>query len=260
MAYLASWTEGLFFHNNNDLAGGMREMMDDLSGYYLIGYKPAISTFTEDKAGRGYHHIRGEGEGARPAGSHRGRASMEFPTATSARLIARGKSSCWPLPSLPSAHRECESSLRRSSCAEGARTPWRVSGCTSMRATSLSRMHPAVIRTARPIWWRSPLVITAQWKVGREIHSGARSNPRSSRRGASAAWTPGSIFPLGSRAVTRCAWRWAMRARRSSAPRASSSRSLICGRTGSPSRGSSSTPSPGRERSGRAPIQGRRTR
>ncbi len=58
MAYLASWTEGLFFHNNNDLAGGMREMMDDLSGYYLIGYKPAISTFTEDKAGRGYHKIQ----------------------------------------------------------------------------------------------------------------------------------------------------------------------------------------------------------
>ena len=58
MAYLASRTEGLFFHNNNDLAGGMREMMDDLSGYYLIGYKPAASTFTDDKAGRGYHHIK----------------------------------------------------------------------------------------------------------------------------------------------------------------------------------------------------------
>jgi VWFA-related protein len=57
MAYLARQTEGLFIHNNNDLAGGMHEMMDDLRGYYLIGYKPPVSTFTEDKAGRGYHKI-----------------------------------------------------------------------------------------------------------------------------------------------------------------------------------------------------------
>ena len=57
MAYLARQTEGLFIHNNNDLAGGMHEMMDDLRGYYLIGYKPPVRTFTEDKAGRGYHKI-----------------------------------------------------------------------------------------------------------------------------------------------------------------------------------------------------------
>jgi VWFA-related protein len=57
MAFLAQQTEGLFLHDNNDLAGGMHEMMDDLSGYYLIGYKPAASTFKDDRGGRGYHHI-----------------------------------------------------------------------------------------------------------------------------------------------------------------------------------------------------------
>ena len=58
MARLAQWTEGLFVHDTNDLAGGMHEMMDDLSGYYLIGYKPSADTFKGDKAGRGYHHIQ----------------------------------------------------------------------------------------------------------------------------------------------------------------------------------------------------------
>ncbi len=58
MEYLAQQTEGLCLHDNNDLAGGMHEMMDDLSGYYLIGYKPPAATFKEDKAGRGYHRIQ----------------------------------------------------------------------------------------------------------------------------------------------------------------------------------------------------------
>ena len=58
MADLAQWTEGLFVHDNNDLAGGMREMMDDLSGYYLIGYRPPEGSFKEGKTGRGYHRIQ----------------------------------------------------------------------------------------------------------------------------------------------------------------------------------------------------------
>ena len=32
-------------------------MMDDLSGYYLIGYKPGANTFMENKAGHVYHQI-----------------------------------------------------------------------------------------------------------------------------------------------------------------------------------------------------------
>jgi VWFA-related protein len=58
LAHLAQQTEGLFFHNNNDLAGGMHEMMDDLSGYYLIGYKPSADTFKAGKSLSGYHHIQ----------------------------------------------------------------------------------------------------------------------------------------------------------------------------------------------------------
>ena len=58
MADLAQWTEGLFVHDTNDLAGGMRDMMDDLSGYYLIGYKPPDDTFKEGKPGRYYHRIQ----------------------------------------------------------------------------------------------------------------------------------------------------------------------------------------------------------
>src|SRR5208337_3057656 len=44
MAYLASQTGGIFVHDNNDLAGGMRQIVDDLTGYYLIGYKPPADT------------------------------------------------------------------------------------------------------------------------------------------------------------------------------------------------------------------------
>jgi VWFA-related protein len=58
MAYLAGQTGGIFVHDNNDLAGGMREIMDDLSGYYLIGYKPPADTFKASKNGRGYHQIQ----------------------------------------------------------------------------------------------------------------------------------------------------------------------------------------------------------
>jgi hypothetical protein len=58
LAYLAQQAEGLFVHDTNDLAGGMREMMDDLSGYYLIGYKPSADTFKEGKAGRSYHRTQ----------------------------------------------------------------------------------------------------------------------------------------------------------------------------------------------------------
>ena len=58
MASLAKQTEGLFVHDDNDIAAGMHEMMDDLSGYYLIGYKPSADTFKEDKVGRGFHPIQ----------------------------------------------------------------------------------------------------------------------------------------------------------------------------------------------------------
>lgn len=58
MAYLAERTGGLFVHDKNDLAGGMREIMDDLAGYYLIGYKPPADAFNADKKRLDYHRIQ----------------------------------------------------------------------------------------------------------------------------------------------------------------------------------------------------------
>lgn len=43
--YLAQQTGGLFFHDNNDLGGGVRKVSADSSGYYLIGYQPDADTF-----------------------------------------------------------------------------------------------------------------------------------------------------------------------------------------------------------------------
>ncbi len=57
LRYLAEKTEGLFLHDNNDLAGGMHKMMDDLRGYYLIGFKPPADAF-KTKPGHGFHHIQ----------------------------------------------------------------------------------------------------------------------------------------------------------------------------------------------------------
>jgi VWFA-related protein len=57
MSFLANQTGGIYVHNNNDLARGMREVMDDLEGYYLIGFKPLTSTFKESSKGGAYHRI-----------------------------------------------------------------------------------------------------------------------------------------------------------------------------------------------------------
>lgn len=58
MAYLAEQTEGLFRHDSNDLAAGLHELVQDLRGYYLIGYKPDDDTFKADKGGRAFHNIQ----------------------------------------------------------------------------------------------------------------------------------------------------------------------------------------------------------
>ena len=43
--YLAEQTGGLAIKNSNDLSGGIQRVLDDQSGYYLIGYRPDESTF-----------------------------------------------------------------------------------------------------------------------------------------------------------------------------------------------------------------------
>ena len=55
MNILAEQTGGLAIRNNNDINGGLRRVLDDQKGYYLIGYRPDESTFDQAK-GRGKFH------------------------------------------------------------------------------------------------------------------------------------------------------------------------------------------------------------
>ena len=52
--YLAAQTGGLAIRNTNDMSGGVKRIMDDQSGYYLIGYRPDDSTFAK----RDRHEIK----------------------------------------------------------------------------------------------------------------------------------------------------------------------------------------------------------
>jgi VWFA-related protein len=55
LSLLAEKTGGTAIHHNNDLSAGIRRVMDDQKGYYLIGYQPDESTF-DAKTGRRLFH------------------------------------------------------------------------------------------------------------------------------------------------------------------------------------------------------------
>jgi len=55
--YLASQTGGLAIKNTNDLGAGIRRIMEDLSGYYLIGYRPDDSTFLRVNGRTKFHRV-----------------------------------------------------------------------------------------------------------------------------------------------------------------------------------------------------------
>jgi VWFA-related protein len=55
--YLAAQTGGLAIRNTNDASGGVKRILDDQAGYYLIGYRPDESTFDSVKAGTQFHHL-----------------------------------------------------------------------------------------------------------------------------------------------------------------------------------------------------------
>jgi hypothetical protein len=52
LEYLARETGGFFMHDGNDLDAGIVHALEDMSGYYLIGYKPSESSF-ELESGQG---------------------------------------------------------------------------------------------------------------------------------------------------------------------------------------------------------------
>ena len=52
LRYLANETGGFAVVDNNDLAGGMKRIMVDQQGYYLIGYQPEAGTLAPDATGK----------------------------------------------------------------------------------------------------------------------------------------------------------------------------------------------------------------
>jgi VWFA-related protein len=57
LRYLAGETGGFAVVNTNDLAYGMRRIMSDQRGYYLIGYQPEAGTLAADSSGR-FRHVK----------------------------------------------------------------------------------------------------------------------------------------------------------------------------------------------------------
>lgn len=55
--YLTRETGGLAVFNNNDLNRGIRRALDDIVGYYLIGYRPEESTFDSATGRRHYNTL-----------------------------------------------------------------------------------------------------------------------------------------------------------------------------------------------------------
>jgi VWFA-related protein len=55
--YLAYETGGMPIKNTNDLSGGIRRVLADQRGYYLIGYRPDQSTFDPRTGRRQFHHV-----------------------------------------------------------------------------------------------------------------------------------------------------------------------------------------------------------
>jgi VWFA-related protein len=55
--YLAQQTGGLFLHDTNDFRGSLKRVIEDQSGYYLLGYRPEESTFDQRTGARRFHQF-----------------------------------------------------------------------------------------------------------------------------------------------------------------------------------------------------------
>ena len=58
LTLLAAETGGIAVLNSNDLSRGIKRILDDQQGYYLIGYRPDESTFANVNGQSKLHHIR----------------------------------------------------------------------------------------------------------------------------------------------------------------------------------------------------------
>jgi VWFA-related protein len=57
LSYLPEQTGGFTVMNRNDLGAGIKQVMDDQRGYYLIGYRPDESTFDRVTGRRKFHKL-----------------------------------------------------------------------------------------------------------------------------------------------------------------------------------------------------------
>ena len=55
--FLARQTGGIAIRNTNDLSGGIRRVLEDQKGFYLIGYRPDESTFDKRTGRRTFHQL-----------------------------------------------------------------------------------------------------------------------------------------------------------------------------------------------------------
>ncbi len=55
--FLAQQTGGIAIKNNNDLAKGIRRVLEDQKGFYLIGYRPDSATFDPRTGRRTFHKL-----------------------------------------------------------------------------------------------------------------------------------------------------------------------------------------------------------
>ena len=55
--FLAQQTGGIAIRNSNDLGGGIRRVIEDQKGYYLIGYRPDYATFDPKTGRRTFHRL-----------------------------------------------------------------------------------------------------------------------------------------------------------------------------------------------------------
>jgi hypothetical protein len=55
--FLARETGGIPIRNSNDLSGGLRKVIEDQKGYYLIGYRPDASTFDQKTGKPAFHKL-----------------------------------------------------------------------------------------------------------------------------------------------------------------------------------------------------------
>ena len=138
LSYLAEQTGGVFIKNSNDLGGGVRRILEEQKGYYLIGFRPAADAF-EPKGGQTRFN-KFEVRVTRPGARVRTRARFYGNAEGQARPLARTRSEQL-LAALTSPLTSGELSLRLTSLFNG--TPEGAAVVDSLLHVDASRLSLA---------------------------------------------------------------------------------------------------------------------